>query len=73
MSKYVSLCWHPWRCNPLDYIDARLMTPNGDPVQLTREGMNFVVRLGGREISRTIDNAATCTVLNSIEAGLAIG
>jgi len=73
VSKYVSLYWHPWRCNPLDYIDARLMTPNGDEVQLTREGLHFVVRMGGQEIIRTIDNAATCAVLDSIEAGLAIG
>ncbi len=73
MSKYVSLCWHPWRSNPLDYIDARLTTPEGDAVQLTREGLHFVVRLNGREIIRTIDNAATCAALDSIEAGLSIG
>lgn len=56
----------------LDYIGRPLQTPDGTPVELTRSGMDFVVKVNGEIISQTSDNIQTCYVLNQAQAGLSV-
>lgn len=56
----------------LDYIGKPLQTPDGTPVTLTRNGLDFVVTIGGQVISQTSDNAQACYVLNQAEVGLSV-
>lgn len=67
---YTRIIWSAWAANPLDYIGRDLERLSGEKVSLQRSGMDFVVAVDGSEISRTMDNAATCAALNAVEAGL---
>lgn len=61
------------RCaHVLDYIGKPLQRPDGTPVTLTRNGLDFVVIIGDQVVSQTSDNAQTCYVLNQAEVGLSV-
>ena len=65
--------WHPAWANPLDFVtweeeDRALVTPQGKPVNIIRDGNDFVVTIGDdREI--TGSNLATCYFLNLYQVG----
>jgi len=63
--------FHPWRNNILDYMDrADLVTPNGTPVVLRRQGLNFFVQVGNMEPVITDNNGVASYVLNQYEVGI---
>lgn len=69
--KVQPLVWHPFRENPLDWLDSPdLFTKDGRPVQITQQGMNFVIYIDGVEVSRSDSNSATCAVLDGAGVGI---
>lgn len=60
----------PFCHNVLDYIPAvDLCTPSGQPVKITRDGMQFVIRVDGVEVYRGDDNLSASYALNMRQVG----
>lgn len=70
--KYIPINWNPYRNNPLDHIFGRsnkqLITPDGSPVSITQDGLDFVVTIWHKR-TVTGSNINTCYFLNTNEVG----
>ena len=68
---HVQINFSPFSTNVLDWVDKDgLTTPSGEPVKVTRSGINFVIRINGAVVYEGMDNTGASYQLNMRQVGL---
>lgn len=65
----VKVTWHPWRCNPLDYLNRTdLIDLEGRSVSIKKE-MDFIIIIGDERHTAS-DNSSACEILDRFDVGI---
>ena len=70
-TNFTEINFSPFASNVLDYVNAEgLQTIRGEKVTISRDRLEFVITVDGKEAGRTDDNLSASYILNSMEVGL---